>query len=145
MFLGTYEYTIDAKGRLFLPAKLREGELTKGGNFVVTRGLENCLYIYDTETFHGPVLKRLENLQVKNQQDGRAFKRLLLAGAQEVSLDEMGRVIVPKTLIDYADLKKDVVLLGVGERIELWSAARWTAYSKKAASTFQKMGKHLEI
>lgn len=145
MFLGTYEYTIDQKGRLFLPAKLREGELTKGGNFVVTRGLEMCLYIYDTETFHGPLLKRLENLPVKNQQDGRAFKRLLLAGAQEVALDEMGRLVVPKTLTDYAGLKKDVYILGVGERIEVWDAARWNAYSRKAAGTFQKMGKHLEI
>ncbi len=145
MFLGTYEYTIDAKGRLFLPAKLREGELTKGGNFVVTRGLEMCLYIYDAETFHGPLLKRLENLPIKNQQDGRAFKRLLLAGAQEVALDEMGRLVVPKTLTDYAALKKDVYILGVGERIEVWDAARWNAYSKKASGTFQKMGKHLEI
>lgn len=145
MFLGTYEYTIDQKGRLFLPAKLREGELTKGGNFVVTRGLELCLYIFDTETFHGPLLKRLENLPVKNQQDGRAFKRLLLAGAQEVALDEMGRVVIPKTLIEYAGLRKDVHILGVGERIELWDSARWSNYSRKAAGTFQKMGKHLEI
>lgn len=145
MFLGTYEYTIDPKGRLFLPAKLRGGESTKGGNFVVTRGLEMCLYIYGAETFHGPLLKRLENLPVKNQQDGRAFKRLLLAGAQEVALDEMGRVVIPKTLIEYGGLKKDVFILGVGERIELWDAARWNAYSKKAAGTFQKMGKNLEI
>lgn len=145
MFLGTYEYAIDAKGRLFLPAKLREGELTKGGNFVVTRGLEMCLYIYDAETFHGPLLKRLENLPVKNQQDGRAFKRLLLAGAQEVALDDMGRLVIPKSLMEYADLKKEVSILGVGERIELWSSSRWGAYSRKATGTFQKMGKHLEI
>lgn len=145
MFLGTYAYTIDQKGRLFLPAKLREGESSKGGSFVVTRGLEMCLYIYETEIFHGPLLKRLENLPVKNQQDGRAFKRLLLAGAQEVELDDMGRVVIPKPLIDYAGLKKDVIILGVGERIELWAAARWNAYSKKASGTFQKMGKHLEI
>lgn len=145
MFLGTYEYSIDPKGRLFLPVKLREGADSKGGKFIVTRGLEQCLYIYDAATFHDVVLKRLENLPVKNQQDGRAFKRLLLAGAQDVELDDQGRILVPKTLIEYANLKKDVSILGVGERIELWSAAKWAAYSKTASGTFQKMGRHLEI
>jgi MraZ protein len=82
---------------------------------------------------------------VKNQQDGRAFKRLLLAGAQEVAVDDMGRVLIPKPLLEYAELKKDTVILGVGERIELWSASRWKAYSRKADSTFQRMGKQLEI
>lgn len=145
LFLGTYEYSIDPKGRLFLPAKLREGAASKDGKFIVTRGLEMCLYIYDERTFHDVVLKRLENLPVKNQQDGRAFKRLLLAGAQDIVLDDMGRVLVPKSLVDYADFKKEVSILGVGERIELWSSSRWNAYSRKAAGTFQKMGKHLEI
>lgn len=145
MFLGTYEYSIDPKGRLFLPAKLREGAESKEGNFIVTRGLEMCLYIYDARTFHDVLMKRLENLPVKNQQDGRAFKRLLLAGAQDVTLDEMGRIVVPKTLVEYAGLQKDVSILGVGERIELWSASRWKQYSQKAAGTFQKLGKHLEI
>ncbi len=149
MFLGTYEYSIDPKGRLFLPAKLREGARRpangQAATFIVTRGLENCLYVYDAETFHNDLLKRLENLPVKNQQDGRAFKRMLLAGAQDVTPDDMGRVVVPKALLEYADLKKDVSILGVGERIELWSSARWKTYSQKAGSTFQKLGKHLEI
>ena len=70
---------------------------------------------------------------------------MLLAGAQDVMLDELGRVTLPKTLIEYADLKKDVSILGVGERIELWNSARWEGYSKKASGTFQKLGKHLEI
>jgi len=145
VFLGTYDYTMDAKGRLFFPAKLREGATSKDGPFIVTRGLESCLYIYEAKTFNDVVLKRLESLPVKNQQDARAFKRLLLAGAQDVVLDDMGRLMVPKALIDHAGLEKDVMLLGIGERIELWDAKRWAAYSKKAGSTFEKLGKYLEI
>jgi MraZ protein len=145
LFLGTYEYSIDPKGRLFLPAKLRDGVETQDTKFIVTRGLEACLYVYDTRTFHDVLLKRLENLPVKNQQDGRAFKRMLLAGAQDIALDDMGRVLIPKSLQEYAGLKKDVSILGVGERIELWSAAKWKSYSQKASGTFQKLGKHLEI
>ena len=90
-------------------------------------------------------MSRLTDLPVKNQQDGRAFKRLLLAGAQDVELDEMGRILIAKPLIDYSGLKKGVSILGVGERIELWADAKWEAYQTKAAATFQKMGKHLEI
>lgn len=145
MFLGTYEYTIDAKGRLFMPAKLREAVQSQEGNFIVTRGLELCLYIFDALMFNDVLLKRLGNLPVKNQQDGRAFKRMLLSGAQDVKLDEMGRLVLPRTLIEYADLKKEVAILGVGERIELWNCTRWNGYSKKASGTFQKLGKHLEI
>ena len=145
MFLGTYDYTLDAKGRLFFPAKLREGAASKEGPFIVTRGLESCLYIYESKTFNDVVLKRLESLPVKNQQDARAFKRLLLAGAVDVTLDDMGRLMLPKALIEHASLEKDVMLLGIGERIELWDAKRWVTYSKKAGSTFEKLGKHLEI
>ena len=135
---------MDPKGRLFIPAKLRDGDSIKDGKFVVTRGLEMCLYLFDASMFDS-VLKRLENLPVKNQQDGRAFKRLLLAGAQELELDDMGRVLLPKHLSDYAGLTKDVSILGVGARVELWATSRWNQYSRKASSTFQKMGKHLEI
>ena len=145
MFLGTYEYTMDSKGRLFIPVKLREGNETKDRKYIVTRGLESCLYVYDPEVFQKVVFSRLENLPVKNQQDARAFKRLLLSGAQDVTIDDMGRLLVPKPLIQFANLKKDITILGVGERIELWSAGKWKGYSQKASGTFQKLGKQLEI
>jgi len=143
MFLGTYEHSIDPKGRLFLPAKLREN----GGSepsFILTRGLEECLYLFERRKFDD-VITKLTSLPVKNQQDGRAFKRMLLAGAQEVSLDDMGRILIARPLIDYAGLKKDVAILGVGERIELWPLASWKSYSQKAESTFNRMGRQLEI
>jgi MraZ protein len=144
MFLGTYQHTIDPKGRLFIPAKLRADNESKSGPYVITRGLELCLYIYTPADFNA-VVSKLSSLPVKNQQDGRAFKRMLLAGAHEVPLDEMGRILIPKARAEYAALKKDVSILGVGERIELWSAGKWETYSAKASSTFQKMGRQLEI
>jgi MraZ protein len=143
MFLGTYTHIIDAKGRLFIPARLR-GDSESKGRFILTKGLENCLYLYEANTFQN-VLVKLGTLPVKNQQDGRAFKRLLLAGAQEVELDDMGRVLIARPLIEYAELKKEVAILGVGERIELWSEKKWTSYSEKSSGTFQKLGKELEI
>lgn len=145
MFLGTYEYTLDPKGRLFLPSKLR-GQ-TKNGpeRFIVTKGLESCLYVFEPATFEEILSNKLGTMPVKNQQDGRAFKRLLLAGAHDVEIDEMGRILIAKNLLDFAALKKDVSILGVGERIELWAKDKWNAYNKKASSTFQKLGRHLEI
>jgi MraZ protein len=145
VYLGTYEHSIDGKGRLFLPSKLRAGSGDTTGAFIVTRGWESCLYVYDAKTFHETVAGKLQSLPVKNQEDGRAFKRLLLAGAQDVALDDMGRLLVPKPLAEHAGLKKDVAILGVGERIELWDAGRWRAYSKTAAGKFQRLGKDLEI
>lgn len=145
MVLGTYEYTIDPKGRLFIPARLREEDPWKQGRYVITQGLERCLYLYDVSAFHGNLLEKLKTLPVKNQQDARAFKRMLLAGAQEVTLDDMGRILIAKPLVEYADLKKDVSILGVGERIELWSTPKWAAYTKMATTTFQRLGKSLEI
>ena len=143
MFLGTYEHAIDPKGRLFIPAKLREAG-APSPSFVLTRGLEECLYLYERKKFD-EVISKLASLQVKNQQDGRAFKRMLLAGAQEVAHDEMGRILLSRPLIDYAGLKKDISILGVGERIELWSTEKWRRYSKGAETTFHRMGRQLEI
>ena len=145
MFLGTYDYSIDAKGRLFIPAKLREGNETRGGRFILTKGLEGCLYLYDPDVFQRVVLAKLENLPVKNQQDARAFKRLLLSGAQEVVIDDMGRILVPRNHVEFAGLKKATSIIGVGERIEIWSTVRWTAYNRKASTTFEKLGRHLDI
>ncbi len=144
MFLGTYEHTIDPKGRLFIPAKLRDTNDGAAPSFILTRGLEDCLYLFDRTKFDD-VISKLSSLPVKNHQDGRAFKRMLLAGAQEATLDDMGRLLIARPLIDYAALKKDVAILGVGERIELWSLPVWQKYSTKAEATFNRMGRQLEI
>jgi MraZ protein len=145
LFLGTYEHAIDPKGRLFIPAKLRDANGTSRKKFILTQGLESCLYLFEPTAFHEILTSKLGTMPVKNQQDGRAFKRLLLAGAHDVELDDMGRVLIPKNLSDFAGLKKAVAILGVGERIELWSLEKWNRYNKTAAKTFQKLGRHLEI
>ena len=145
MFLGTYEHAIDPKGRLFIPVKLREATGTSLKKFILTKGLENCLYLFEPSTFQNVLVSKLGTMPVKNQQDGRAFKRLLLAGAHDVESDDMGRILIARPLIEFAGLRKSVSILGVGERIELWSKEKWIQYNKKASATFQKLGKHLEI
>jgi len=145
VFLGTFQHTIDAKGRLFIPAKFRQaGEKTEG-KFILTQGLDQCLYLFTPEFFHQNFASRLTSLPVKNQQDARAFKRLLLSGAQEVALDDLGRILIPKPLSDYAGLKKMVSILGVGERVELWSTVKWEKYQVKSERTFERLGRSLEI
>lgn len=145
MFLGTFEHNIDPKGRLFIPAKFRVGDSKDGGKFILTQGLEHCLYLYTPEIFHSHIASRLTSLPVKNKMDARAFKRMLLAGAQEIELDDLGRLLVPRGMMGKAGLKKEVSILGVGERIELWATSKWKTYNKKASVTFQRLGRHLDI
>ena len=145
MFLGTYFHNIDAKGRLFIPAKLRSDRPAGESGYVLTQGLEGCLYLFEPRTFDAAVMSKMDASAVSNKQDIRAFKRFMLAGAQDVALDDMGRILVSKNLIHYAAIKKDVAILGVGERIELWSAEKWKLYSRKAMGAFQKLGRQLEI
>jgi MraZ protein len=144
MFLGSYEHTIDAKGRLFLPVKFREGKNAEG-KFIVTQGLENCLYLFTPQGFHENLAAKLSHLPVKNQQDARAFRRMLLAGATEVILDDLGRILIPKAMLAYAGMKKEISVLGVGERVELWSTPVWKKYNKKASQTFERLGRQLDI
>lgn len=119
MFMGEYNHTIDAKGRLIVPAKFRE---QLGEAFVITNGNDGCLNIYtreDWETF-------LEKLQLlPNNGDSRKLKRKLVAQANDVELDKQGRILVPPALREHAGLCKDVVLAGVIDKIEVWDKDRW--------------------
>ena len=119
MFMGEYNHTIDAKGRLIVPAKFRE---QLGEAFVITNGNDGCLNIYtreDWETF-------LEKLQLlPNNGDSRKLKRKLVAQANDVELDKQGRILVPPALREHAGLSKDVVLAGVIDKIEIWDKDRW--------------------
>jgi MraZ protein len=120
MFMGEYNHTIDAKGRLIIPAKFRE---LLGEEFVLTRGLDGCIWIYpmDEWTAFEEKLKALP-LTVKN---ARAFARFFVAGAAYGELDKQGRVLVPGSLREFAHLDKDVVLAGNLSRIEVWSKEKW--------------------
>ena len=120
MFMGEYSHTIDAKGRIIVPAKFRE---SLGDNFVVTKGLDNCLFVYTKEDWLR-FEEKLRTLPLTNK-DARKFTRFFLAGAAEMEVDKQGRILIPSVLREFAALEKDVVFVGVGSRIEIWNRARW--------------------
>ena len=123
MFIGEYQHTIDEKGRLAVPVKFR-AELSKGA--VVTRGLDNCLFLYPKKDWQELAVK-LSKLPI-SQANTRAFSRLMLAGAMDVSLDKQGRVILPDYLRKYALVKKKAIIAGLYNRLEIWDEAAWNKY-----------------
>ena len=120
MFMGEYRHTVDPKGRLIVPSKFRE---LLGTEFVVTRGLDGCLFVYpmDSWTAYVDKLKKLP-LTDKN---ARLFMRFLIAGANTCELDKQGRALIPAKLREYAGLAKETVFVGVLSKIEIWSKERW--------------------
>lgn len=120
MFMGEYNHTIDAKGRLIVPSKFRE---SLGDTFVVTKGLDGCLFVYDNEEWT-VFEEKLKSLPITNK-EARQFARFFLAGAAEVEVDKQGRILVPNILREFAQISKDVVLIGVASRIEIWSKERF--------------------
>ena len=127
MLIGQYKHTIDIKKRLALPVKFR-GEL--GAKVIVTKGVENCLVVY-TEKEWEVMSQKLGNLPV-SQGEARSFTRHLLASATEVELDKLGRILLPDYLKEYADLKKNVVVCGLSNRLEVWDEEKWANYTKNA-------------
>ena len=121
MFMGEYNHTIDAKGRLIIPSRFRE---LLGEEFVLTRGLDGCLSIYPMDEWVA-FEEKLRALQLKNK-DARTFSRFFVAGATTCQLDKQGRILVPQTLRQFAGLDKDVVLTGNLNRIEVWSKEKWS-------------------
>ena len=120
MFMGEYNHTIDAKGRLIVPSKFREA---LGDTFVVTKGLDGCLFVYDNKEWNA-FEEKLKSLPLTNK-EARQFARFFLAGAAEVEVDKQGRILVPNILREFAQISKDVVLIGVASRIEIWSRERF--------------------
>ena len=137
MFIGEYRHTIDEKGRLAIPIKFRT-DLAKGA--VVTRGLDNCLFLYSIEEWQ-KLADKLSKLPI-SKANTRAFSRLMLAGAMDVELDKQGRVIVPDYLRKYAGMKKNVVVAGLYNRLEIWDEEDWEKYKptsfKQLAEVFKK-------
>ena len=127
MLIGQYEHTIDIKKRLALPSKFR-GEL--GDKVIVTKGVENCLIVYTEKEFL-IISEKLSNLTI-SQPEARSFTRTMLAGAMEITLDKLGRILVPEYLKKYAGLNKNVVICGLSNRLEIWDADSWVAWTKEA-------------
>lgn len=120
MFMGEYNHTIDSKGRLIVPARFREA---LGDEFVITKGLDGCLFVYAEKEWQ-VFEEKLRSLPLTNK-NSRQFTRFFLAGAAACEVDKQGRVLIPQVLRDFAALEKDVVLVGVASRIEIWSRQRW--------------------
>jgi MraZ protein len=138
MFIGEYSHTIDNKRRLAIPSKFRR-EL--GKKAVITRGLDNCLFVFPEEEW-GVLAKKLGALPL-GQSDARGFIRLMLAGAMDVSLDGLGRILVPDYLREYASLKKQVVVTGVFNRLEAWDETLWKQYKGRSEKEIGNMAERL--
>ena len=120
MFMGEYNHTLDAKGRLIVPARFRED---LGDTFVVTKGMDGCLFVF-TDAEWERFEEKLHSLPMIDK-EARQFTRFFLAGAATVDVDKTGRILLPQVLRDFADITKEAVLVGVGSRVEIWSKERW--------------------
>ncbi|MFS8579675.1 MAG: division/cell wall cluster transcriptional repressor MraZ [Novibacillus thermophilus] len=138
MFMGEYRHTIDDKGRIIIPAKFRDD---LGKTFVVTRGLDNCLFAYPSPEWQ-QLEQKLKTLPF-TRSDARAFTRFFFSGATEVELDKQGRINVPGNLRQYAKLEKECVVLGVSNRVEIWSKRIWEDYFQESEESFNDIAEKL--
>ncbi len=128
MFIGEYQHSIDPKGRVFMPAKFRED---LGEKFVVTKGLDNCLFVYPNEEWKS-LEQKLRTLPLTSK-EARAFIRFFFAGAAECEADKQGRILLPANLRDYAGLEKDLSIIGVSTRVEIWNRDAWESYNGESS------------
>ena len=138
MFMGEYHHNIDNKGRLIIPAKFRE-EL--GDMFVITRGLDQCLFGYSMSEW-SQIEEKLKTLPL-TKKDARAFTRFFFSGATECELDKQGRVNISSPLLNYAKLEKECVILGVSNRIEIWSKQQWEDYFSESEDSFAELAENM--
>jgi mraZ protein len=141
MYIGQFIHSLDPKNRVFLPARFRSAQKS----FILTRGLESCLYLYDLDAWK-KVLQKLEELSLPDKVQERAFKRALLSGAHEAKPDFQGRVLIPQTLKEYASIRSEIIIIGVGNRLEVWDHARWKKYyDQQAGLSFKNLAGKLEF
>ena len=125
MFIGEYRHSLDVKGRIIVPAKFRDG---LGDKFVLTKGLDGCLFAYSKEEWAN-FEEKIKTLPLTNK-DARAFVRFFFAGAVECEIDKQGRTLIPPMLREHAGLNKELVIIGVSNRVEIWSQEKWDNYSE---------------
>ncbi len=142
MFYGEYLHSIDRKGRLILPAKFRE--VAKAHfieKFFVTRGLDKCLFMFSEEEWRTQESK-FKAISFTKQQ-ARTFNRLYFSGAVEIIPDRQGRILLPQYLKDFAEIKKDVMVIGISNRIEIWAKDKWQAFYGNSRGTFEEISEKL--
>lgn len=140
LFYGEYQHTIDSKGRVIIPSKFREG---LGEKFILTKGLDNCLFAYSSDEWSNLEAK-LKTLPLSSR-DARAFVRFFFSGATECEADKQGRVLIPQNLREYALLEKDVYIIGVSTRVEVWDKAGWENYSSDDNLSADKIAEKMEL
>ncbi|KKE78068.1 division/cell wall cluster transcriptional repressor MraZ [Oceanobacillus caeni] len=138
MFMGEFQHNIDPKGRIIVPSKFRED---LGESFVVTRGLDKCLFAYPMEEWK-VLEEKLKKLPL-TKKDARAFTRFFFSGAVECEVDKQGRINIPQSLRKYAALEKECVVIGVSDRIEFWSNDNWEEYVTNSEESFGEIAENL--
>ncbi len=136
--MGEYHHTIDIKGRMIVPSKFREG---LGESFVITRGLDQCLFVYPMSEWR-VIEEKLKALPL-TKKDARAFTRFFFSGATECEIDKQGRVNIATPLLQYAKLEKECVVIGVSNRIELWSKSIWENYVAEQEDSFEEIAENM--
>ncbi len=146
MLIGEYKHNLDPKKRLSIPSKFRkelgEGQPAGQAGAILTRGLDNCLFVFPVNSW-SQFAEKLAGISI-GQQDNRSFARLFLSGAVEVEFDSLGRILIPDHLKNYAGLKKFVIISGVSNRLEIWDEDNWKAYKanleKNSNNIAEKLG-----
>lgn len=136
--MGEYHHNIDDKGRLTIPSKFRDD---LGEKFVVTRGLENCLFAYSLEDFQ-KIVAELQKIPF-TKKDARQFMRFFLSGATTVEFDKQGRINISSPLISYAELKKECIIIGTGDRLEIWSSNNWNDFFDSTKDNMSDIAENL--
>ena len=139
LLIGEYTHSIDTKGRLIMPAKLKDDI---GENFVITKGLDGCLFVYSKAEWKN-FEEKLRTFPLTNK-DARALVRFFLAGAMECEIDKQGRFLISSNLREFASLQKEVVIIGVLDKIEIWSKDKWLEYSKRENMAADEIAQSLE-
>ncbi|WP_066318151.1 division/cell wall cluster transcriptional repressor MraZ [Bacillus sp. FJAT-29814] len=138
MFMGEYHHSIDSKGRIIVPSKFRDD---LGEMFIITRGLDQCLFGYPLSEWQ-LIEEKLKGLPL-TKKDARAFTRFFFSGATESELDKQGRINIPAPLLQYAKLEKECVILGVSNRIEIWSKQIWEDYFLQSEDSFAEIAENM--
>ncbi|MEK4228639.1 division/cell wall cluster transcriptional repressor MraZ [Solibacillus sp. FSL H8-0538] len=138
MFMGEYQHSVDTKGRLIIPSKFREA---LSDSFVITRGLDNCLFGYPMDEWR-KLEEKLKDLPM-TKKDARSFARFFFSGATEVEIDKQGRINIPSTLIHHANLVKECVVLGVSSKIEIWAKDAWDQYFTESEQSFNEIAENM--
>ena len=142
MFYGEYEHALDAKDRVIIPAKFREiFKEHYAEKFFITRGLDRCLFVFTEEDWKEQE-KKFRDMSF-TREESRKFNRLYFSGACEVICDKQGRVLIPTYLKQYAEIVEDVVIIGVSDRIEIWSKEKWNEFFKNNLGSFESLAEKL--